>query len=275
VFGFNRRKEPPKSISARDSASAVQRIQADVPAMPRSTGQKVDEAIQSVVDHRLEPLATEAELESALNRIREGQEQGPVIWGLQSGLLSFLDTVFPNYRSLHLYGQVFLREPKGRGAHYDVYDEVLHPEYPWVAVFNLDGDAVVTVARLSDEWSEHYASTHPVPTDAAYVERRRLADESLRRSNAQSEKGLLLRRSGLIIPQQRAGPDWIHDVVPIKEENPGRFVKFAVAKEQQAEFFTERGYDALGTLLTEALLSAPIMGSGILENLPRHRCNVD
>ncbi len=170
-----------------------------------------------------------------------------MIWDLHSGLLEFLRTVFPGARSSIVNGQVFRREPMGRGAHFDVYDELLHMHYPWVGLFNLAGDAVVTVCQLPDQIAKTYASAFRQASDDAYEERRRLADDALADSRVESRKGLLLPNCGLIIPQQLSGPDWIHKVVPTSEQNPGRFVKFAVVHEKSAGFLQYRGVGAIST----------------------------
>jgi hypothetical protein len=100
-----------------------------------------------------------------------------------------------------LYGQVFTREPKGRGAHFDVYDALLNPDYPWVALFNLAGEAVVSVFRLPDQLARRYALNYPVASEKAYVARRGMAKEALGDSSVHPDKGMLLPGCGLIIPQ--------------------------------------------------------------------------
>jgi len=86
---------------------------------------------------------------------------------------------------------------------------------------------------------------------------------------------MLLPGDGLIIPQQLSGPEWVHNVVPMRAQNPGRFVKFVVAREKNANFLLDRGYAPLDGLLRHALLNAPTEGSDDSENWPRRRCNLD
>jgi hypothetical protein len=235
----------------------------------------VDEAIQTAASFTLTSAGSEAEVFRALKRIRRGEaEQGPVIWELHTGLLAFLRSVFAEVQNSTLFGQVFTREPKGRGAHFDVYDDLLDADFPWVALFNLAGDAVVSVHRLPDSLAERYALAHPKASDEAYAERRRIADELLADSTVHPEKGILLSGCGLIIPQQRSGPDWVHNIVPLHEQNPGRFVKFAVV-EADSSPLRDRGYAPLDDLLRQALLHAPTESSGDSEIRPRRRCNLD
>jgi hypothetical protein len=246
-----------------------------LPALAPSVRQQVDEAIQTAAEFMGMSVASEAELIRALGRIRRGEQQGPVIWEPHTGLLEFLRSAFPKVQESTLYGQVFIREPQGRGAHFDVYDDLLDVNYPWVALFNLAGEAVVTVCRLPPQLAERYARTHPDPSDEAYEERRRIADEALASSSVHREKGMLYAECGLIIPQQRSGPEWVHHVAPTHAENPGRFVKFAVVRDANAGYLRDRGYTPLDGLLRRALLNAPTEGSGDSEIRPRRRCNLD
>jgi hypothetical protein len=174
-----------------------------------------------------------------------------------------------------LYGQVFVREPQGRGAHFDVYDKFLDPQFPWVALFNLAGDATVSTIRLPDELAKHYALTHPEASDEAYTERRRLAKEALEQPNVHPEEGLLLAGNGLVIPQQSSGPEWVHHIVPMLPQCPGRFVKFLVSRYQADTHLLDRGYVPVNSLLRRALLALPVEDSGDAEIRPRRRCNLD
>jgi hypothetical protein len=275
MFIFKRRKPDSKSPNVGVASSADRNPEAGMPALAPSARKRVDDAIQASAAFTMMSAASEAEMLKALERIRRGEEQGPVIWELHTGFLEFLKSVFPRGENSRVYGQVFIREPKGRGAHFDVYDNLLHPNYPWVALFNLAGDAVVSVCRLPDQLAKRYALAHPEASDEAYAERRRIADEALADSSARPEKGMLLPGCGLIIPQQLSGPKWIHDVVPLREENPGRFVKFVVARERNASYLLDRGYAPIDGLLTHSLLNAPTEGSGDSEIRPRRRCNLD
>jgi hypothetical protein len=239
-----------------------------------SASDRVDAAMQAAKLFALQSAHSEVDVSRALERLRRGAEQGPIIWELYTGLLGFLKTVFPGIGNSRLYGQIFDREPKGRGAHFDVYDEFLHPDFPWVALFNLSGDAVVSVCRLPDSLGVRYSLAHPEATDEAYEARRRIAEEALTDPGAHPDKGHLFSECGLIIPQQRDGPDWIHNIVPMDERNPGRFAKFAVTKDDTRHLY-QRGYDLVNDLLRHALLLAPAPGSQASEGKPRRRCNLD
>jgi hypothetical protein len=234
----------------------------------------VDVAIAAAGAFTLAAAVSEPEVLRALVRIRRGDEkQGPLIWDLHAGLLAFLSSAFPQAPRSILYGQVFTREPMGRGAHFDVYDGLLHPEFPWVALFNLEGDAVVTVCRLPQAQAAAYERAYPEASDAAYAERRRVSDEVLADPAARPSKGYLLAGSGLIIPQLRGGADWIHNIVPVQAQSPGRFVKFA-ALAGDGSPLRDRGYALLDELLRHALSNAPA-DAGESEHQPRRRCNLD
>ena len=245
------------------------------PGSGPSVSHKVDAAIQAAAELAAISVTNAYELQGALTRIRRGEKQAPVIWERAAGVLEFLSLAFPRHEETTLCGQVFTREPEGRGAHFDVYDSLLDPAYPWVAVFNLAGDSVVSVFPLPDQLARRYAREHPEATDDAYLKRRRLADEALADPSIRPEKGLLLAGYGLIIPQQQSGPKWVHDVVPISKERPGRFVKFAAARDGRIHELYERGYAGIESLLKQALLHAPTEGAGNSENQRRRRCNLD
>jgi hypothetical protein len=240
-----------------------------------ATTSSVDEAIQAAEAFTVPSAASETEFLRALERIRQGDyEQGPVIWELHAGLLAFLRTAFPQAPYSILYGQVFTREPQGRGAHFDVYDKFLHKDFPWVALYNLAGDAIISTYSLPDWLATRYALAYPDASDRAYAERRRISDEALADPEVRPRKGFLLAGSGLIIPQQSTGPEWVHNVVPVHPEKPGRFVKFAAVGADTSPL-RGRGYDPLDDLLCNALLHAPSEGSGDSEIEPRRRCNLD
>lgn len=275
MFGLRRRKGEPRAQSGILSSSANRGPQVDMGNPTPSVRARVDEAIQEAAAFTLPSASNAAEVFEVLERLRQGnREQGPLIWDLTTGLLGFLTSVFPQVQISTLYGQVFTREPKGRGAHFDVYDNLLQADFPWVALFNLAGDAVVSVCRLPDHLAERYALAHPEASDEAYVERRRLAEEVFADSSIQPQKGILLAGRGLLIPQLRNGPEWIHSIVPLNEENPGRFVKFAVV-EGDGSPLQDRGYASLDELLRQALLHSPAEGVGESESRPRRHCNLD
>jgi hypothetical protein len=275
MFGFKRRKDDSKSRDVGVASAADRTSQVVLPALAQSAMHRVDDAIRAASAFTLMSAASAADMLRALERIRRGEDQGPVIWELQTGLLEFLKSVFPKSANSSLYGQVFNREPRGRGAHFDVYDELLHANYPWVALFNLAGEAVVSTCRLPDHLAKRYALAHPESSDEAYAERRRIAAEAAADPSVRPDKGMLLPGCGLIIPQQLSGPKWLHDVVPMHEENPGRFVKFVVASERNAVDLLDRGYAPIDGLFTHSLLNAPTEGSGDSEIRPRRRCNLD
>jgi hypothetical protein len=272
MFNFLRRKDESK---ARHAGIVLSADREEPGVLAPSVSERVEEAIQGSAGFTITSAASESEVVRALERIRRGENQGPVIWELHTGLLDFVRSVFPSAQNATLYGQVFVREPEGRGAHFDVYDEFLDIHYPWVALFNLAGDAIVCAYRLPDQLAKRYALTHPEASEEAYAERRRLADEALAHSSVHPEKGMLSAGCGLIIPQQPSGPEWVHNIVPMRRQNPGRFVKFVVSRERSAGYLLDRGYVPLDGLLTHALLKSATEGSGDSETRARRRCKLD
>jgi hypothetical protein len=274
MFRLRRNKGSPTGRSGTALQSASPGPQGERPEVLRTTP-GVDEAIAAVDAFALPSAATETEFQAALQRIRQGDHaQGPLIWDLHAGLLAFLASAFSCVPRSTLYGQVFTREPQGRGPHFDVYDKILHRDFPWVALFNLAGDAVVSSYPLPDWLATRYALAHPEASDRAYAERRRISEEALADPEVRVTKGYLLAGTGLIIPQQPAGPEWVHNVVPVQQDHPGRFVKF-VAAGRDVGALENRGYDLVDDLFRRALVLAPHDGSGDSEIRPRRRCNFD
>jgi hypothetical protein len=95
MFRFMRRKNESKSMSVGVASSADGYREAGVPGPAPSVRRRVDEAIQSAAAFAVTSAASEQALFRALERIRRGEEQGPVVWELHAGLLEFLRSVFP------------------------------------------------------------------------------------------------------------------------------------------------------------------------------------
>jgi len=237
---------------------------------------RIDAAIAAAASFNMTSAGSEAALSRSLNCIHTDKTQGPAIWDLHAGLLTFLRTVFHDAAPQTLFAQIFDREPKGRGAHFDVYDPLLHPDFPWVALFNLTGDSTVSAFPLPEALSHRYDNEHPTPDEAAYAARRQLVAEALADPHIRPEKGMLLPGCGLIIPQRQHGPDWVHDIIPMHEDNPGRFIKVVAVKGRHAENDLRNfGYGPVDGVLQAALLSIPVTESGDDVSRRRRRCNVD
>lgn len=238
---------------------------------------RIDAATRAVEELTLTPVTEESDLRNALKRIRRGADEGPIICELNAGLFGFLQAVFPDLPPSELYGQVFDREPSGHGAHFDVYDEYLHTDFPWVAIFNLAGHATVTTVRLPEALATSYARSHGEPSNEAYAERRRISEAALTVPAVHPDKGFLASGSGLIIPQQRKGPDWVHDVVPVLAQQPGRFVKFAAVEANKTRALSGRRYVSLDELLRKALNHLPLEEAENQEQQlrPSRHCDLD
>jgi hypothetical protein len=239
---------------------------------------RVDAAIRAVEALTIEPLKSIEQLRQRLAELRRGQAVEILLCELGSHILRFGSAAFPNLGSRTLLAQHFVRERSGRGAHFDVYGELLDEEFPWVALFNISGDAYVSTFQLPEALTRRYFHEHPAPSDEAFDARRRIAAEALGDPAVKPDGGVLYRHAGLIIPQLRAGPHCAHDVVPLTPDNPGQFVKLLVAAptSRAQKQLTDAGYGSLDAVVTAALDRRPSAFPSSPEGLPqRRRCNLD
>ena len=81
---------------------------------------------------------------------------------------------------------------------------------------------------------------------------------------------------GLILPQRVDGLDWVHEIVPIDQDNPGRFAKFLVPDSNAtAEDLRELGYATLDEMVTGSFREIPVKLIGLDDGSRKRRCNID
>jgi hypothetical protein len=248
------------------------------PQLSEGVAARVDAAIRAVDALTMEPLTSREQLSDRLADLRAGSTAKVLLCELGGGVLDFVSAAFPSRGERCVLAQRFHREPLGRGAHFDVYGQLLDEEFPWVAIFNIAGDAEVSTFSLPEGLARRYAEEHPVPSDAAYEARRIVAAEALADPAVRVDKGVLYKHSGLILPQLKAGPHWVHEVVPLNSGNPGQFIKLLVPANNEGarKQLGENGYAPLDGVLTAALHLESNAWVSSNEALPqRRRCNLD
>jgi hypothetical protein len=87
-------------------------------------------------------------LSDRLAGLRRDRNAGGFRCELGSSVLGFGSAAFVGVATRDLYAQQVPRAPDGRGAHFDVYADLVDQSFPWGAVFNLAGDAVVSSSRF-------------------------------------------------------------------------------------------------------------------------------
>jgi hypothetical protein len=238
----------------------------------------VDAAIRDVEALTMNPLTGRSQLAVRLAQLRRGHSVEIIVTDLRTGILDFVEAVFPDLGTRTLLAQTFTREPSGRGSHFDVYGDLLDEEFPWVAAFNIAGDAYVNAFELPGALARRYFAEHPGPSDEAYEGRRAIAGEALEDPRVTVGRGVLYRRRGLIIPQLKAGPHFVHNVMPMNAEEPGQFIKLLVPAggARARKQLWDNGYDELDEILTRALDRRPNAPSSASDGFPkRRRCNLD
>ena len=190
--------------------------------------ERIDAAIHAAESLTMEAITNAEQLEVRLASLRRGHCNELLLCALNGGLLSFVAAAFPGLAVSAVHARHCFREPQGQGPHFDVYGPILDKAFPWVAVFNIVGDASVRALRLHDALAIEYFHEHPEASVAASQARRHTSAEAFAIPGAQLSQGVLWRHSGLIIPQLPAGPHWVHDIAPLHPDKPGQFLKLLV-----------------------------------------------
>lgn len=189
-------------------------------------------------------------------KLRDSQPPEAVVCDLGEGALRFVGLAFPGIRqSNRVFVQAFERDPEGSGPHFDLYGGLVDSRFPWLGVYNLEGNNALTVATLPSELAERYERTYPEPTAEAHDARRSLSAITLADPSVRVRTGSFVPGMGLVLPQRPNGPHTIHEIVPTGEQ-PGRYLKMLVppARSRSArEALTEMGYKTLEELVTTSL----------------------
>lgn len=146
---------------------------------------------------------------------------------LGGGVIQFAETIFPAADITSIHAQLYDREPKGRGAHFDLYHDLLDDRYPYIGVFNLRGKAKVTAAHLPDDLAKAYFERFPEPNESSAQARRHFSSIALDDPSANIYEGRIEAETGMVITQRKDQPHVIHNIVPTDPDNPGKFIKLA------------------------------------------------
>lgn len=207
------------------------------------------------VPTRVIPSVSELQQQLYMNSPASSAEQGAILCNLGGGLLRFASAAFPGVDQDFLYAQRFDRQPEGRGPHFDVYHELVDQDHPWLALFNLAGEASLRATVLPHDLAIAYTSRYPLPTDDAFEARRDYSRLAFKEPDSVIQTGHINAGTGLFIPQLLQGPNVVHEVVPIDPENPGSFVKMVVASTGSDSCHTldQKGYAPLDEFVTREL----------------------
>lgn len=242
--------------------------------------------------HEIPLITDENPMTDAILAMRGEHSNPAVLCQLGGGILKFAGVVFPDQKPDAIFAQSNDREPEGRGPHFDVYDQYLNPDFPWLGLFNLSGDADLVVADLPTDLAETYFRMYPHPTDEAFDARRHFSAIALGNPNAEKGTGRLKNGTGLVMVQRRDRPQVIHDIVPDHPEQPGKYLKLIVpsgAKDARKRM-ESGGYKTLDEVISEGIgmespwfKDIPAMDREPLHlriprispELPKRRCNLD
>lgn len=150
----------------------------------------------------------------------------------------FVDSLFPDVQPpTAVYVSRETRSGSGRGPHFDLYQAVVHRDYPFVATLNLVGDATVVSTVLDRTLASYYFKHYPQPTETAYTARRLVSALTLSQPQRTPQVARIGAGVGVIIPQREYALPVVHDVRPDAEYGPssyGLFLKFVVPRPDDA-----------------------------------------
>lgn len=132
-----------------------------------------------------------------------------------------------------------------RGPHFDLYDALLHDDFPFVATLNLAGKASVAVAVLDPALTSYYRKHYPKPSEAAHAARRMVSKLTLLQGRSRPEIGRIEPGVGMIIPQRAGARPVVHEVSPPAYQGPesyGLFLKFIVPRSDARDAAVEQGF---------------------------------
>jgi hypothetical protein len=95
-------------------------------------------------------IASGAQLEQQFYKLAHSRSARPILCELGGGVLAFAAAAFPALGQRIFLAKHFRREPKGRGAHFDVYGHLLDPYFPYIGVFNIAGEASLRTLLLPE-----------------------------------------------------------------------------------------------------------------------------
>lgn len=174
------------------------------------------------------------------------------------GLLQFVQYAFGNNPS-RLYGQIVTREPEGKGPHFDVYQDILDDDFPYIGIFNLTGSADLRVTVLSFELAKAYRGAFPKPTPEALEARKLFGQLAFAASDIEVAKVRIQPDYGIIIPQR--DKHYVHDIKPVFPSSGGKYVKLVMinSEDEAEDAIRDAGYEQFDELVTNTLAAEPIV----------------
>ncbi len=177
---------------------------------------------------RLPIIIDPDELREAVRQLPEYPDR-PIVARVPS-LEDYVTAVFGEEVASHsLMATHVDRPPNGIGPHWDVHNDLLDPNFPFVATFNRRGRATVRTAILDEELSRDYDKNFPDPTNEARRVRRHYGAIAFATAEVvgMAEIG---PGYGLVFPQLPGtdAPKIVHSIEPLYPSHPGDFIKFAV-----------------------------------------------
>jgi hypothetical protein len=193
---------------------------------------------------------------------------------LGRGVLKFASSTFPGSLSSEVYAQESQREPEGKGAHFDVYEDLLDPERPWLGVYNLAGNISVRAALLPPELQLSYRHSFSATSEEAKSARINYSSIALLDPKTEIRSIELAEHTGLVILQKKDAPYVVHDISPLNTSEPGFYVKLVKPDSTKTSRSNlERvGFRTLDDYVTEAIEKSsrrPITNIDALPTMPR------
>ncbi len=197
---------------------------------------------------------TKEETLGAVEKISKGRANDLVLVRLGGGALQFAEAAFDGVSTQTILAKKVVREPQGRGPHFDAYKDLLNEKYPYLAQFNLSGTASIETTHLQPELAAAYWRQFPEHSNEAFDARRHLGFTALLAVGDEKAVGTLDPGTGFILPQNHDVPI-IHNVIPSNPEQPGQFIKLLVPNDtaEARHFMEDDGYMSLDTMMTQAL----------------------
>ncbi len=202
----------------------------------------------------LKPFTDTKKAAAEIIKLRGERPPLAIVCSFPGHLLHFAGIAFPGKETREIFAKKSARQPEGKGAHFDMYGNLVDEEFPWLGVYNLAGHTNLTVAKLPDDLAANYNGTFPDLTEEAHVARRHYSAIALAAPGVETHVGAFNPNMGVLLPQRPRGPHVIHDIVPVSAHDAGAYIKLvAPATNRSADILHADGYETLDVLVTKSL----------------------
>ena len=167
------------------------------------------------------------DIQHAVSHIHDNPDK-PIVTQTNS-VEDFVKGVFGDIEHTNLFVNTKVRMGSGIGPHFDVYENDINPEYPFVATYNTVGYATLRATALDSHLVDYYKTKYPEPTQEAWAERRALCGLAFAYPVNSVYEAAITPGTGLIIPQNDS--HYVAHNVLGELNGPydiGRFLKFSV-----------------------------------------------